>query len=302
MDPEERKYFVAFSVFEGIGPVRFKLLLDFFGSAQAAFTAPENILKQIGLGEKLVESFIGFKKSFNFDSYFLRLKQLGIEAVCDAEKSYPEFLKEIPDRPFVIYIKTKNPLFVPLSVKGGVRGGFRSIAIVGTRQMTSYGQQVTEKLTRELVQNKFIIVSGLAYGVDRVAHETTISNGGITIAVFGTGLETVYPRDHQYLAERIVDSGGVLISEIPPFGQISKGTFRARDRIISGLSLGVVVTEASERSGSMITASNAAEQGREVFAVPGPIDSPLSAGTALLIKKGAKLVYNVQDILEEISP
>ena len=167
--------------------------------------------------------------------------------------------------------------------------------------MTEYGRQVTEMITRELVAKGLVIVSGLARGVDRVAHETTIYNKGITIAVTGTGLETVYPPEHKLLAEKIVQSGGMLISEFPLGAKLSAGNFPARNRIISGLCLGVVVTEASQDSGSLITASCAAEQGREVFAVPGPITSPLAKGVSTLIKKGAKLVNQVEDILEELN-
>lgn len=324
MDSEEKQYWLAFSAAEVIGPARFKLLVDYFGSAKAAFLAPTKDLLATGLSVVLVDRLNAFRKNFNYTSYFVRLEKLGVAALCDVEENYPKLLKEISDRPFVLYIKSlfnspfeKRENIMPskteniaslLSSKEGMRvdferkgrGGFRSIAVVGTRKMTLYGQQATAKITQDLVKAGFIIVSGLARGVDKVAHQTAIINKGLTVAVCGTGLETIYPPEHQALAEQIVESGGVLLSEVPLAGTISKGTFRFRNRIISGLALGVVVTEAAEISGSLLTASYAAEQGREVFAVPGPINSPGSAGTAALIKKGAKLVYTVQDILEEL--
>jgi DNA processing protein len=291
MDEVEKKYWLVLSAFEGIGPQRFKLLLEYFGSAKVAYQANNKELLAIGLTPKLVEDFVVFRNRFNFDSYFVRLQKLGIEAVCLEEDSYPKLLKEIPDAPFVLYCKSIKGIS---SIKTT-----RSIAVVGTRQMTDYGKQVTARFSRELVANNFVIVSGLARGVDRIAHETTINNGGKTIAVFGTGLDSVYPPEHRTLADRVVESGGVLISEFPPGARVTRSNFVIRDRIISGLSLGVVVTEASERSGTLITARFAAEQGREVFAVPGPITSDASTGTAELIKKGAKLVNKVEDILEE---
>lgn len=292
MDIEEKNYRLAFSAFERIGPQRFKLLLEYFGSAKAAYQSSSKELAVIGMKPKLVEDFISFRNKFNLDSYFVRLQRLGIEAICLEEDSYPKLLKEISDAPFVVYAKNVESIKNISSTK--------SVAVVGTRKMTDYGKTVTERFTKELVANNFVIVSGLARGVDRIAHETTINNGGKTIAVFGTGLDSVYPPEHKTLAERIVESGGILISEFPPGARVARSNFVIRDRIISGLSLGVVVTEASERSGTMITARFAAEQGREVFAVPGPITSDTSKGTAELIKKGAKLVNKVEDILEEL--
>lgn len=291
MDLEEKKYWVAFNVFEGIGPARFKLLLDYFGSAKTAFDATQSQLSEIGLGDKLVGKFINFRKNiFDKDSYYLRLNKLRIEIFCSVEESYPKMLKEIGDRPPVIYVKVRD-----LGVLGR-----KAVAVVGTRKVTSYGRQVTEMITEGLVNSGLVIVSGLARGVDRIAHETAINNNGLTIAVLGCGLDLIYPPEHKDLADRIVESGGAIISEFPLGMQAVPGNFPARNRIISGLSQGVVVTEAAEDSGSLITASCAAEQGREVFAVPGPITSPLSKGTSELIKKGAKLVSGVEDILEEI--
>jgi len=291
MGQEEKKAWVAFSVFQGIGPIRFKLLLDYFGSAQKAFKASEKSLREIGLGEKLVKIFLSFRKNFDGNSYFLRLERLGIIVLLAEEETYPKLLKEIEDRPPVLYVKVKqmDRIFQE-----------KAIAVVGTRKVTDYGRQVTETITQGLVRAGLVVVSGLARGVDKIAHETTINNGGKTMAVLGGGLDLIYPPEHQDLAKRIVESGGAIVSEFPLGTPAVAGNFPARNRIISGLSLGVVVTEAAQKSGSLITASKAAEQGREVFAVPGPITSPLSAGTTELIKKGAKPVTKIDDILEEL--
>lgn len=294
MELEEKKYWLGFSAFEGIGPVRFKLLWEYFGSAKSAFLAPAEVLEEVGLGKKLVEKFVFFRRSFDLDDYLHSLKHLGIITVCLPEKTYPPLLKEIEDPPPLLYIKVADLTAWEelLSLK--------VVSVVGTRKITDYGRKTTQTIVRGLVKKGFLIVSGLARGVDRVAHEAAIENMGKTLAIFGTGLETVYPSEHQALAEKIVKSGGALVSEFPLAAKISKGNFVTRNRIISGLSLGVVITQAAERSGSLITASFAGRQGREVFAVPGPVTSSLSAGTASLIQKGAKLVYNVGDILEEL--
>ena len=307
MDLEEKKYWVGFSVFEGIGPLRFKLLLDYFGSAKNGYSASEKELLSVGLSEKLVLKFLDFRKNFDLDSYLLRLDKLGIKAICSEEESYPKLLKEIVDKPAVLYVKTQDAegparIFTKFNGAGKTQNifGNEAIAVVGTRKVTGYGRQVTEMITEGLVAAGLVVVSGLARGVDKISHETALGNNGLTIAVLGCGLDLVYPTEHQGLAERIIESGGAVISEYPLGVPAMPGNFPARNRIISGLSLGVVVTEAAEDSGSLITASNAAEQGREVFAVPGPITSPLSFGTAELIKKGAKLVRGVNDILEEL--
>lgn len=292
MNLEEKKYWVLFNIFEGIGPKRFRLLLDFFGSAKRAFEARKEELEEVGLSPNLLEKFINFRNNLpDIDSYFLRLEKLKIRVIFSDEENYPKLLKEIEDYPPVLYVQSREDLGI---------FGRKAVAVVGTRKVSSYGRQVTEIITRGLVESGLVVVSGLARGVDETAHLTTLENKGQTIAVLGSGLDLIYPPEHKKLAEKIVETGGALVSEYPLGTRALPGNFPARNRIISGLSLGVVVTEAACDSGSLITASCAAEQGREVFAVPGPITSFLSEGTAELIKKGAKLVYKVDDILEEL--
>jgi DNA processing protein len=285
----EKMYWLGFSAFPGIGPLRFKLLLSYFGSAKKAWEAAEQELIKIGLGEKLTAQFIAFKRKISLSGYAKEVQSKNIKVVTLIDKEYPKLLAEIPAAPFVIY------------VRGNLNWDIaKSIGVVGTRMVTGYGQEVTRKLTAGLVDAGLTIVSGMAYGVDTVAHETAIENGGKTIAVLGCGVDVIYPASNTKLYWKIVEEYGTVISEFPPGMMTTKGLFPSRNRIISGLSLGVVVTEGAKDSGALITARYAAEQGREVFAVPGPITSPLSKGPTMLLKQGAKLVTEVDDILEEL--
>lgn len=286
---DEREAYIGFAAFSGIGPLRLKLLVDYFGSAEAAWSAPQATLLQIGLGEKLTCKFVDFRKNFSPQSYEAELRAKEIEILTRIDPDYPKKLLEIPDPPIVLFIKGK----LPAAEKPHV-------AVVGTRKPTAYGKQVTQTLTRDLVANGCTIVSGLARGIDGIAHRTAVENHGLTIAVLGCGVDIIYPPEHRTLYGEIIAGNGAIVSEVPPGHTVLRGLFPARNRIISGLSLGIIVTEGAEDSGSLITARLAAEQGREVFAVPGPITSYLSAGPTKLIKQGAKLVTDVQDILEEL--
>ena len=290
---EEKKYWVAFSVFPGVGPVRFKLLLDYFGSAQKAWNASADTLKKIKLGEKLTDQFVDFRRKTDIDDYLSQLEKLRVSVLTWSDPRYPALLKQISDAPFVLYIKGKKH-GAPIDLK-------RTIGVVGTRNITSYGTEVTQRLVAGLVSYGFTIVSGMAYGVDAVAHRTAIDSGGKTIAVLGCGIDIIAPPSNARLYHEIGEEGaGAIVSEMPLGLRPNKGLFPARNRIISGLSLGVVVTEGADDSGALITARNAAEQGRDVFAVPGPITSPYSRGPAKLLKNGAKLVESVEDIIEEL--
>lgn len=288
---QETKYWVAFSVFPGIGPVRFKLLYDYFGSAKAAWLANPQELRNIKLGEKLTCEFIAFRDTFDIERYLKQLEKLHVLVVTRNDPKYPKLLAQIPDPPFLLYIKGRNT-GRPINLD-------RTIAVVGTRKITRYGEDVTSRLVTGLVSYGFTIVSGLAYGVDAAAHQAALDAGGKTIAVLGCGIDIIAPPSNARLYWNIANGGGAIVSEMPLGLRPNKGLFPARNRIISGLSLGVVVTEGAGDSGALITARNAVEQGREVFAVPGPITSPYSRGPAQLIKKGAKLVESVEDIIEE---
>ncbi|OGG14212.1 DNA protecting protein DprA [Candidatus Gottesmanbacteria bacterium RIFCSPHIGHO2_01_FULL_39_10] len=209
------------------------------------------------------------------------------------DKRYPSLLREIPDPPKSLYVRGDVSL---------LGNEIRRIGVVGTRKVTEYGKDVTRRLTRDLVKAGYSIVSGMASGVDTVAHQTAIENNGVTIAVLGAGIDVIYPTPNQNLYWNIIKKYGCVISEFPPGKITSKVQFASRNRIISGISQGVVVTEGGEFSGSLITASCALDQGREVFAVPGPITSKFSKGPAFLLKNGAKMVTGISDILEELPP
>jgi len=289
---DETAHWVAFSVFPGIGPVRFRLLYEYFGTAKAAWNADAATLTHIKLPATLVSEFVSFRKKWNPQEYQERLTKLHISVVTLRDSNYPALLKTIPDAPFLLYVKGKRTV-PPLNMQ-------KTIGVVGTRKITPYGTEVTRKLVTDLVACGFTIVSGLAYGVDTVAHQTALDCGGKTIAVLGCGIDIVAPPSNARLYADIAGGGGAIVSEMPLGLRPDKGLFPARNRIISGLSLGVVVTEGADDSGALITARNAGEQGREVFAIPGPITSRYSAGPAKLLKNGAKLVESVDDILEEL--
>jgi len=289
----EREACIAFSVFPGIGPMRFKLLSEYFGSAKAAWEAPVRELQNINLGGKLTQKFSEFRNTFDIDDYMKQLSCQHVNTLIWSEEKYPKLLKEISDAPFVLYIKSK-PHMDRIDME-------RTIAVVGTRKATPYGRDVTRRITGELVDAGFTIVSGMAYGIDAVAHETAIACGGKTIAVLGCGVDIIAPPTNVGIYKKLTEEGyGAVISEMPLGMRPNKGLFPARNRIISGLSRGVLVTEGANDSGALITARNAGEQGRDVFAVPGPITSPYSGGPTFLLKNGAVLVESARDIMDAL--
>jgi DNA processing protein len=288
----ETKCYVGFSLFPGIGPVRFKLLLQYFGCAEDAWNAPVATLKKIRLGDKLSDEFDHFRKTEDIDAYIRDLERLHVAVLPITNLKYPRLLKEISDAPFLLYVKGKKT-DAPMDLT-------RTIAVVGTRKITHYGEDATKNIVEGLVSYGCTIVSGLAYGVDALAHKTAIESGGKTIAVLGCGIDIIAPPCNARLYNEIAEGAGAILSEMPLGMRPSKGLFPARNRIISGLSLGVVVTEGADDSGALITARNAAEQGREVFAVPGPITSPYSRGPSKLLRDGATLVESADDIIEAL--
>jgi len=226
----------------------------------------------------------------NQSSSFLRLRENKRECQFLADKNYPENLKKIDNPPLRLFIKG--------AIKASDK---RALAVVGSRRMSHYGEKVTQKLVADLVREKITIVSGLARGIDTIAHQTALKAGGRTIAVLGSGLEKIYPPENKSLVEKIIKGHGAVVSEFLPQQLPAVINFSARNRLIAGLSLGVLVIEGAARSGSLITARWAAEQGKEVFAVPGPIDAVNSQAPLFLIKQGAKAVETVEDILEELN-
>lgn len=287
----ERSYWLGFSSFSGIGPSIFKKLLKEFGSAEKAWNVDLQSLEKV-LGKALTPKFVDFRDKFSIPDYERELRKKKVSYLTLIDKDYPKLLSQIKKPPFVLYIKGKFSF--------NSKENQQTVAIVGTRKITDYGKQVTESLTTDLVNNGFVVVSGLALGVDVVSHKTTLENKGKTIAVLGCGVECCYPRDNQAIYERILESGGAVVSEYPLSSLPSKGSFPSRNRIISGLSRGVLVTEGASDSGALYTAEDAFLSGRPVFAVPGPITSSLSKGPHGLIAKGAKLISGAEEIIQEL--
>ena len=283
------KYWVGFNRIQGIGRARYSQLESYFGDLERAWKASAAELKAAGLDSKSIEAIVAARPDISPDSEMERLERHHVKALTWNDPAFPTRLKEIYDVPPVLY------------VRGAITPEDEwTIAVVGTRRATIYGREVTERIVTDLVRNRITVVSGLARGIDSIAHRTALEAGGRTIAVFACGLDEVYPPENVKLAQSIMEHGA-LVSEYPLGTRPKKEHFPLRNRIMSGLSLGVLVIEGDVNSGAMITAERALEQNREVFAVPGSILSPTSTGTNRLIKEGAKLVNDVQDILEELN-
>ncbi|MDO8570744.1 MAG: DNA-processing protein DprA [Candidatus Daviesbacteria bacterium] len=286
---ENVEYLLALHSVNGLGPVRLKILLQYFQDPKLAWNANYKEIINLGIPKNVAELLIETRKKLIPEKYIESIKKSGISWITLFDENYPKLLKEIYDPPVILFYKGEI-----------LESDKKAIAVVGTRKMTSYGKLVTEKLTKELIGFGVTIVSGLARGVDTEAHKCAISANGRTLAVLGGGLNHVFPPENIELAKKISSGFGAIISEFPPDHPSLPGNFPARNRIISGLSRGVLVTEAAEDSGSLITARLALEQGRDVFAVPGPITSDLSKGPSSLIKAGARLVTSASEILEEL--
>ena len=285
----DTKYWVALSRIPHLGTVRLRLLEQHFPTLEEAWTAGLGALKSAGLDDKTARTVVSQRPNISPDSEMERLEKAGVQAVNWHHPMYPPRLKEIHDPPPVLYIKGE---VLPRDE--------RSVAVVGTRKATAYGRQAASTLCRGLASSGVTVVSGLARGIDSVAHRATLESGGRTIAVFGSGLDVVYPPEHGGLARQI-EGEGALLSEHPLGARPDARHFPRRNRIISGITLGTLVVEAPVPSGALLTAFKALEQDREVFCVPGSIFSPASQGTNALIKEGAKLVMDHEDVLEELN-
>ncbi|MCX6817116.1 MAG: DNA-processing protein DprA [Candidatus Beckwithbacteria bacterium] len=286
MDQNELKYWVGLSGFRGLGIKRLKLLRQYFGSIKKIYEANSTGWIKLGIKPEMAKNW----QKRDLDKEMEVLAKSLIKVITIEDKRYPKLLKEIDSPPFVLFVKGQIEVL-----------NQPSLAVVGTRQPTTYGCQAVQKLVQDLVKNKLVIISGLARGIDGLVHRNCLVWGGKTVAVLGHGLERVYPPENRPLSEEIVAKGGALVTEYPLNFPISKTNFPQRDRIMAGLSLGTLVIEGGEKSGTKITANFAADYGREVFCVPGPIGSPQSEGPAQLIQQGAKLVTKVEDILEELN-
>ncbi|HTH50665.1 MAG TPA: DNA-processing protein DprA [Pyrinomonadaceae bacterium] len=281
---------IALNMTPGVGPRAATKLLERFGSASAVFHARRSELESLRLKPETIESIIKREFEEKAKVELDRVKELGGDVLILDDGSYPALLREIDDPPPVLY------------VKGDWQACFDrpSVGVIGSRTCSTYGENSSEMLARDLASRGLTITSGLARGIDTAAHRGAIRGHGRTIAVMGTGLDAVYPRENTGLTREILNSGGCLVTQFPLGTPPLKDNFPYRNRIISGLSYGVLIVEASERSGSLITARLATEQGREVMAVPGNITSGNSFGTNYLIKSGAKLVQQWQDVVAEL--
>lgn len=287
---DELTTWIALTSVEGVGSVAFRNLLSVYGSPRRVFEAALPELEQAaGLNHKTARNIKEFRGWERARAELARAEREGVSIVTCRDPAYPERLRRIYDPPPLLYIK------------GRLDAAEIPVAVVGSRNASPYGRYVTERLCRELAQRGVTVVSGLARGIDTCAHRGALAGRGRTIAVMGCGIDVVYPPENRKLHGEIASSGAV-VTEFPFGTEPDRPHFPARNRIISGLSLGVLIVEAGEKSGSLITARCALDQNREVFAVPGSIDLPGSRGVNRLLRQGAKLVENVEDILEEILP
>lgn len=286
MDPKEA--LIALNMIGHVGPVRLRQLLDFFGEPTAILAASKDQLMRVrGVGEDTAESIAKWESTVDLSGELQRIREFGCEVLTQRDEYFPELLRQIYDPPIVLYVKGT------LTAKDK-----NAVAMVGSRQTTHYGVEVARKLAYQLAYVGVTVVSGGARGIDTAAHQGALSAKGRTIAVLGTGINIVFPTENKELFDRIAESGAV-ITQFPFNRPADKQSFPIRNRIVAGMTLGTVVVEANLTSGALITANMAVEAGRQIFAVPGRIDSPRSKGCHDLIKKGAKLCESAEDILSE---
>ncbi|NTV35757.1 MAG: DNA-protecting protein DprA [Anaerolineaceae bacterium] len=286
---DPKSYWVGFNMVKGIGSVRFSALLDHFERMELAWSASRSDLLSAGLSERIVDGIIKFRGEADLDRIWKNITERGIQVLTWNDEDYPKHLKQIDQPPPVIYTRGRIDF-----------EDDSAIAIVGTRRASAYGRQIANDLAGFLARNGITVVSGLARGIDGIAHESAIKNGGRTLAVLGSGVDVVYPPEHRLLSEKIIEQGA-LVSDYPPGTPPDSTNFPPRNRIISGLSMATVVIEAGETSGALITASFAANQGRDVFAVPGNINAPQSCGTNRLIENGARPLLKFEDLMDALS-
>jgi DNA processing protein len=285
----DKRYWVGFNLVKGIGAVRFQALRDHFGDLAVAWQAPLEALQAAGLGPKLADRVAQIRASVDLEKYMAKVSAQGIQILTWEDDLYPSRLKDIDQPPPVLYVRgtlTNEDTW--------------SVAVVGTRRVSAYGRQVADELAAYLANNGVTVISGLARGVDAIAHQSALKAGGRTIAVLGCGVDRIYPPEHAQLAARIITSGA-LLSDYAPGSEPDAANFPPRNRIISGMSMATVVVEAPEASGALITAQFAVDQGREVFAVPGSILSAQSRGTNQLIAQGAHPMLSARDLLDVLN-
>lgn len=283
------RYWLGFHLVPGIGATRLAKLTEHFGSLASAWSAPHADLCASGLNQRAAQALVTTRERISLDWEMERVHRAGVKLVTLADDAYPRLLREISSPPPVLYVRgTLTP------------ADDNAIGVVGTRRATSYGREMARRISSDLARASVTVASGLARGIDAVAHETTLEAGGRTIAVLGCGLDTIYPPEHRRLAERVAEQGA-LVSEFALGTRPDAANFPVRNRLISGMSLGVVVVEAPIKSGALITANFAADQSRTVFAVPGSVLSPNSEGPLQLLRDGAVVTISGDDILVELN-
>ncbi|MFW5713249.1 MAG: DNA-processing protein DprA [Brevefilum sp.] len=283
---DEKKYWIGFNMVRGIGAVRFEQIRNFFGDLSLAWRAPGSAFEEAGLPGRAITNFLKMRDEIDLDRLHDSIIARDVTVLTLLDEEYPRLLREIDQSPPVLYVRGE---LTPADEF--------AVAMVGTRRVSAYGQQITRDTSLYLAGNGLTIVSGLARGVDGLAHQHALKAGGRTIAVLGSGVDVIYPPEHRKLAEAIVENGAI-VSDYPMGTQPEGSNFPPRNRIISGLSLATVVVEAGDRSGALITADFAVEQGRDVFAVPGNVLSPVSRGTNRLIQKGAYPLVSPKDVMD----
>lgn len=285
----DKRYWIGFNLVKGIGAVRMRALLAYFDSLGDAWNAPVEQLQEAGLSPRLAESAVNLRAKVDLEKIWNQIEKQGISVLTWDDELYPPRLKEIEQPPPVLYARGEITL-----------DDHYAVAIVGTRRVTPYGRQIAEDLAAFLAGQGITVVSGLARGVDAVAHSAALKAGGRTIAVLGSGVDKIYPPEHLQIAEKMMKQGAV-VSDYAVGTPPESANFPPRNRIIAGLSMATVVVEAGETSGALITAEFAAEQGREVFAVPGSILAPQSKGANKLIQQGAHPLLSPQDLTQALN-
>ena len=287
----EKQYWIWFSRIEKVGSVKKQKLLEKYRTPKNIWNAKEeDLIETEGIGKETAKQILKKEYRIGLEKYEKYMEENNIELIHIYDEYYPEKLKELYDKPIVLYIKGDKTILNEFS-----------LAVIGCREHTKYGEMVARDISSKIAEKGIITVSGLARGIDSIAHTETVKVHGKTIAVIGSGLDNIYPKENTFLANEIIKNGGAIVSEYIVGTKPDRMHFPARNRIISGLSNGIVVIEAKKKSGTMITVDFALEQGKEVFAVPGNILSQNSEGTNELIKQGAKMVTNIEDILEEFN-
>lgn len=289
MEKNDIQFWLGFNRMPGLGPIRFAMLEKHFGSMETAWHAPASELRAAGLDDRTVQTIVARRPTISPSAETESLERQSVSVINWNDASYPALLREVYDKPPLLYFRGSLEAL-----------GRWPLAVVGTRRPSAYGRQAAEEIVTDLSRNGVSIVSGLARGIDSIAHRAALNAGGHTIAVFASGLDIVYPPENASLAREVAETG-CLVSEYPLGTRPRADYFPRRNRILSGLSLGVLVVEAGDHSGALWTSSWALEQNREVFAVPGSIYSPQSRGTNQLIQQGAKLVHSYANVLEEFN-